>query len=98
MAVGEIATLHIPSEMGYGRRGAPPKIPGCADLEFEIEVVGACCPIEKTCIKESESNVAPKGQGVPSKNQASPHMHPAQVCAWTKVGERVHHPSSVHCS
>lgn len=46
--------------MGYGKKGAPPQIPGGADLEFEIEVVSACCSIEKVVIKESESNVSPK--------------------------------------
>lgn len=46
--------------MGYGKKGAPPQIPGGADLEFEIEVVSACCSIEKVVIKESDSNVSPK--------------------------------------
>jgi FKBP-type peptidyl-prolyl cis-trans isomerase len=30
----------IPPELGYGRRGNPPRVPGYATLVFEIEVLG----------------------------------------------------------
>lgn len=39
MSVGEKATLHIPSEMGYGARGAGGAIPPNADLIFEVELL-----------------------------------------------------------
>ncbi len=60
MKVGEIATFRIPPKLGYGKKGSPPKIPANATLDFEIEVVSACRPIEKLVLTESESNVAPK--------------------------------------
>jgi hypothetical protein len=39
MKVGEKALLTIKSEYGYGVRGSPPKIPGGATLDFEVELL-----------------------------------------------------------
>ncbi|XP_031285564.1 peptidyl-prolyl cis-trans isomerase FKBP15-1-like [Pistacia vera] len=39
MCVGEKRKLKIPSKMGYGDHGSPPKIPGGATLVFDTELV-----------------------------------------------------------
>lgn len=40
MKVGEKAMLTIRSDYGYGPNGSPPKIPGGATLNFEVELLG----------------------------------------------------------
>jgi len=40
MKVGEKAMLTIRSDYGYGKHGSPPKIPGDATLNFEVELLG----------------------------------------------------------
>uniref|UniRef100_A0A0D6QZR6 peptidylprolyl isomerase n=1 Tax=Araucaria cunninghamii TaxID=56994 RepID=A0A0D6QZR6_ARACU len=39
MCVGEKRKLKIPSKLGYGDQGSPPKIPGGATLVFDTELV-----------------------------------------------------------
>lgn len=41
MQAGGIRRLYIPSALGYGPTGSPPRIPGNADLIFEIKLVVA---------------------------------------------------------
>jgi len=53
MSLGEKAILHITSDYGYGAEGAGGVIPGGADLDFEVELLGigdktattSCCVI-----------------------------------------------------
>ena len=41
MRLGEVATLRVSSDYGYGEKGMPPVIPPNAELSFEVELLGA---------------------------------------------------------
>lgn len=55
MKVGGKAKLVIPSELGYGDAGAPPKISGGATLIFEVELLA----IEKPEVKPEAKAISP---------------------------------------
>ena len=40
MQVGEICHATLPPEMAYGPEGWPPKVPGDATIEMDLELVG----------------------------------------------------------
>ncbi len=46
MKAGGKRRIEIPAALGYGQRGSPPKIPGNADLVFEVEVLSFVNPRE----------------------------------------------------
>lgn len=46
MRIGEKFKFHIPSELGYGKRGAPGAIPPNADLIFDVELLNTVAPFE----------------------------------------------------
>lgn len=68
LKAGAKAKLFIPSLLGYGPNGSPPKIPPFSDLIFEIEVleVSATAPT---------ASVAPESADKPNQEQAKHSGH-----------------------
>jgi FKBP-type peptidyl-prolyl cis-trans isomerase len=44
MTIGSEWKLFIPSDLGYGARGRPPRIPGSSVLIFDMELLGTATP------------------------------------------------------
>ncbi len=69
MKVGGKRKLTIPSKLGYGDDGSPPKIPGKATLVFDLELVEIVVPpTEKKADEKSDGKDKPKaGTDKPKK-------------------------------
>ncbi len=83
MKVGEKAKLTCPSEIGYGDRGSPPKIPGGATLTFEVELLSIEQAPPRPAFTLPTQSAPPKpGAAAPppaapvSPAPASPPKHP----------------------
>ena len=47
MVEGDKFELYIPSELAYGDRGSPPKIPGESMLIFQMEIIEVCPTVRR---------------------------------------------------
>jgi len=72
MKKNEKATFRMASDYGYGASGSPPKIPGDADLEFDIELLNWNSKEDITAgKKEIMKEVITKGKGYKKPSDCS---------------------------
>ncbi len=67
MLPGEEAKLSVPSDMGYGPAGSPPKIPPAADLIFELKLLGVVRKGEETVYDSVDDKVGTGAEAVVGK-------------------------------
>jgi len=68
MQVGEICHATLPPEMAYGAEGWPPKVPGGATIEMDLELMGFTpaevalggCRAERLCFRSSCGFASPQ--------------------------------------
>ena len=70
MHIGDKVKVYIPSELGYGDRGAGADIPPGATLVFEMELLGIKPFVSASQVQKTQSVPAVKGKAVKTKPAA----------------------------
>jgi len=61
MVTGDKWELYIPSELAYGDRGSPPKIPGGSVLIFQMEIISSTYNMRNIDNEDDDTRCAPPG-------------------------------------